>query len=86
MNGIGQFEPIHGPGQLDVSEQEVDIRPGLQQHESIFCIDRFNRSKAGVLDDIDGAHPEEHLVFDDKDRWLYGVDWVTIGGTFKWSK
>jgi hypothetical protein len=72
MNGISQFEAIHGAGQLDVSEQQIDVRPGLQQHQSIFGIDRFKRSKTGALDDINCAHSQEHLVFDDKDSGLYG--------------
>jgi len=73
MNRMGQFEAIHDAGQLDVSEQQINVRPRLQQHQSIFGIDRFKRSKTGILDDIDCAHPQEHLIFDDKDSRLYGV-------------
>ena len=86
MNGISQLEAIHGAGQLDVGEQQIDVRPRLQQHQGIFGIDRFKRSKTGVLDDINCAHPQEHLVFDDKDGRLQVVGSVTIGGTFKSSK
>ena len=33
---------------------------------ALIGIDRVNRSQSGVLDDIDGTHPQHHLVFDDK--------------------
>jgi hypothetical protein len=34
-------------------------------------VDRFDGMKAGILHDVDGAHAQHHLVFDNKDvRYL----------------
>ena len=55
-------------GHLDVRKQKLNVRPRLQQRESIVGIHGFKRRKAGTLHDIYGAHPQQHLIFDNKDR------------------
>jgi len=31
------------------------------------CVDGFDRREPGILDDVDRAHAQQHLVFNDKD-------------------
>ena len=36
-------------------------------------VDGFNRREPGILDDVDRAHAQHHLVFHDKNvRWRLG--------------
>ena len=49
---------------------ERDFKNG----DCLIGIDGFNRMKAGILDDIDGAHAQNHLVLDDENvRHLGGI-------------
>jgi hypothetical protein len=35
-------------------------------------VDRFDRAKPCILDDVRGSHAQHHFVLDDKDVWNLG--------------
>ena len=38
----------------------------LKNGDCFIGVNRFNRVKSGILDNVDGTHAQDHLVLDDK--------------------
>jgi len=53
-----------------MSVNNISISERDSKHR-IIGVDGFQRRKTGILDNIDGAHPQQHLVFDDQYGGLY---------------
>jgi hypothetical protein len=57
-HGMGQFQPVHASGHVDVREQQSDVRTRFQQGYSFVSIAGLKRNEASFLDDFDGEHPQ----------------------------
>ena len=66
MHRVRELQTVHAAGHLNVGEKQRYVRTRLQDGHRLIGIDRLHRTKAGILDDIDGAHAQHHLVLDDK--------------------
>ena len=66
MHGVSELQPVHAAGHLDVGEQQRDVRARFKNGKRFVGVDGFDRRKPGVLDDVDRAHAQHHLVFHDK--------------------
>ena len=66
VHRVGQSQAVHGPGHLNVGEEQRYVRTGLQNGDGFIGIDSFERMKARILHNIDGAHAQHHLIFDNK--------------------
>ena len=42
---MGQLEPVHRPGHLDIGEDDLDVRPTLQNGDCLVGIRRFEDLK-----------------------------------------
>ena len=67
MHRVGELQPVHAARHLDVGKQQRDVRARFENGKRLVGVDGFDRREAGILDDVDGAHAQHHLVFDDKD-------------------
>jgi hypothetical protein len=72
MDGMRQLEAIHGARHLNVGEKQIDVGARLQNSKRVFRIDGFNRIESRILHDIDGAHSQDHFVFDYEDGRSFG--------------
>ena len=59
------FNPSMLPG-IWMSENKRDVRARFENGQRLVGVDGFDRVEAGILDDVDGAQAQHHLVFDDK--------------------
>ncbi len=66
MDGVGELEPIHAAGHLDIRKQQLNVGAGFEDRKRIVGIDGFNSRKPGVLDHIHRAHAKQHFIFDNK--------------------
>ena len=83
MDSVSQLKAIHGAGHLDVCEKQVDVGPKFQHSKSLVGVHRLKGREAGVLNDIDGTHAQQHLVLDNKDgRFRAEGSIAMVFGTF----
>jgi hypothetical protein len=68
-HGMGQFQPVHTAGHIDVGEKQRDIGPRFQQDNRFVGIPGLYRDKPRFLDDFDGKHPQQRFILHDKDDW-----------------
>ena len=59
---LGQFQPVHASGHVDVREQHRNVRARFQEGNSFVRITRLESHEACFLDDFDGEHPQERIV------------------------
>ena len=67
VRGMGQLQPVHAARHLDIGEQQGDVVAQFEDLNGFVGADGLDRHEPGILDDVDGAHPQDHLVFDDQD-------------------
>ena len=73
MHRMRQLQPVHRAGHLDIGEQQRDIGAGFQDAHGLVSVDGLDGVETGVLDDIDRAHAQNHLVLDDQDVGCRGL-------------
>ena len=66
MHRVGELQAVNTAGHLNIGEQHGDIRTGLKNRDCLVGVDSFDGIEPRVLYDVDSAHAENHLVFDDK--------------------
>ena len=67
---MGQFQPVHAAGHVDVGEKQGDIGPRFQQDNRFVGVLGLNRNEPGFLDDFDGKHPQQRFILHHKDNRL----------------
>jgi hypothetical protein len=73
VHGVGQLQSVHAAGHLDVGKEQRDVRARFENGKRFVGIDGFNRREPGILNDVDRAHAQNHLVLHYKDvRWTLG--------------
>ena len=61
------FKPSMLPG-IWMSENSSEMSERDSRIDKrLVGVDGFDRRESGILDDVDRAHAQHHLVFDDKD-------------------
>jgi hypothetical protein len=66
---MGQFEPVHTAGHVDVREKQSDISTRFQQDNRFVRIAGLDRSEPRFFDDFDGKYPQQRLILHDKGDW-----------------
>ncbi len=66
MHGVSQLQSVHAARHLNIGEQQIDVRAGLQNGDCLVGVHGFNGSKSGILHNIDRAHSQYHFVLDDE--------------------
>jgi hypothetical protein len=66
---MGQFQPVHAAGHVDVREKKSDIGTRFQQDNRFVRIPGLDRNEPRFLDDFDGKHPQHRFILYDKDDW-----------------
>jgi len=66
---MGQLQPVHAAGHVDVREKHSDIGTRFQQDNRFVRIPGLDRNEPGLLDDFDGKHSQHGFIFHDKYDW-----------------
>ncbi len=66
MHRMSEFQTIHAPWHLDVRKQQRDVRPVFKYDDRLIRVDRADRRKSCVFDEIQGASVQHRIVFDDQ--------------------
>jgi len=55
---MGQSQPVHAAGHVDVGKKQCDIATRFQEGNRFVRIPGLDRNEPGLLDDFDGKHPQ----------------------------
>jgi len=66
---MGQFQPVHAAGHVDIREKQSDISTRFQQDNRLVRIAGLDRGESRFLDDFDGKYPKQRFILHDKDDW-----------------
>ena len=77
-DGMGQFQPVHAAGHVDIREKQGDIGPGFQQNNRFIRILGLDRNEPRFLDDFDGKHPKKRFILHDQDDWSGFAGWHPV--------
>jgi hypothetical protein len=66
-DGVREGEAIRRAGHLDVGEQQSHIGTRFKDRDGGSHVGGLDRFIACVLDDIDRAHAQQHLILDEED-------------------
>jgi hypothetical protein len=66
---MGQFQPVHAAGHVDVRENKGDIGTRFQQDNRFVRIAGLDRSESRFFDNLDGKYPQQRFILHDKDDW-----------------
>ena len=70
MNRMGELQPVHAAGHLNVGEQQRNVVARFEHLDGLVGAYGLDRHEPGIFNDVHGAHPQDHFVFDDQDdRW-----------------
>jgi hypothetical protein len=64
---MGQFQPVHAAGHVDIREKQSDISARFQQDNRFVRIAGLDRRESRFLNDFDGKHPQQRLILHNKD-------------------
>ena len=68
---MGQFQPVHAAGHVNVREKQSDIGTRFQQDNRFVRIPGLDRNEPRFLYDFDGKHPQQRFILHDKDNWRF---------------
>ena len=66
MHRVCQHQAVNTARHLNIRKKQGDVRARLKNGDCFIGVNRFNRVKSGILDNVDGTHAQDHLVLDDK--------------------
>ena len=66
MHRMRELQSVHAARHLNVRKKQRDVGTRFENGERLLGVDRFDSRESGVLDNIDRAHSQHHLVFDDE--------------------
>jgi hypothetical protein len=64
---VRKAKAIHRSWHIDVGEHQPDISARFEDADRLVRVARITNLKAGVLENVDSVHPDEEIIFDDKD-------------------
>ena len=66
-HGSREAETIHGPGHVDIGEDNPDVVRDFEDCDGLVGVARLEDVEARIFDDVEGVQPQQRLVLDDED-------------------
>ena len=60
-------EAVDRAGHVDVGEEDANVRTALQERQALVPGSGLDDLEPGILQEVDGEHPDERFVLDDED-------------------